>query len=412
MKKLALGALFVGLMAACGGGSDSKTVVTGDDSGVDSGPTVCSPLTQTGCNAGEKCTWIWDQLPPSGQTTPDPIGHIGCTAAGTLALGGNCGARALGGDMCAAGLACSSGECKTICDPNGATAAAACDDNHHCAQYQNFFVSGATTIAGVCDPACDPLTQNLKVGTNVTACGSPMPAAPTIGCYGFEDFSCSGVAPTVDNATALTLTDRVPPAGAYLNACAPGFVGLLYSSNDGSMMGICTGLCAALETDNTVAHKLNTKGDPMALGKFPTDAAPVVGHATCAPASAKGRGSSGSACEFMWPFNVDQAGMLKDTPYVDTLGYCIQLASYTYDSNGDGQNDMPFPDCATLPPRSATTTGDADDAADWGCQKVANSMLTAADGKKVIPSVNPALRDMRPIRTVARAETLSAHTFN
>jgi len=411
MKKLALGALFVGLIAACGGGSDSKKIVLPDGAGGDTGPSICSPLTQTGCNAGEKCTWIWDQLPPSGQTTPAPIGHIGCTAAGTLALGANCGARALGGDTCAAGLACSGSECKTICDPTGATAAAACDADHQCAQYQNFFVNGGTTVAGVCDPACDPNTQELKVGTNKTACGSPMPGAPTLGCYGYEDFSCSGVAPTVANAAALALRDRTAPAGDYLNACAPGYIVRLISMT-GSTTGICNGYCAALEVDNTKVN--NALGDPAALGKFPTDAAPVAGGATCKTDAQKGRGgqvSDKSRCVFMWPYNVDDAGMLKDTPYVDTLGLCMDIAFYQYDSNGDGMPDLAYPDCVTLPPRSAATTGKFDDAADWGCQLVANSMMTKADGKKVI-EVNPVLRDQHFPHRLQLAETLAPHTLD
>lgn len=409
MKKLALGALFVGLIAACGGGSDKQKVVIPDGND-DTGPGLCSPLTQTGCNAGEKCTWIWDQLPPSGQTTPEPIGHIGCTMAGTLALGANCGPRALGGDTCAAGLACSGSECKTICDPTGTEAAAACDADHQCAQYQNFFENGGTTVAGVCDPACDPLTQDVKVGTNKTACGSPMPTAPTLGCYGYEDFSCSGVAPTVANAAALMLRDRQPPAGNYLNACAPGYIVLLISET-GSMTGVCDGYCAALEVDNT-KPAANAIGDAAALGKFPTDAAPVAGGATCKVDAQKGRGGAvadKSRCVFMWPYNVDDAGMLKDTPYVDKLGICMGIKHYQYDANGDGTPETAYPDCATLPPRSAATTGNFDDAADWGCQLVANSMLTKADGKKAI-QVSPALRDQRLV-SLKRVE-LAPHVLN
>ncbi|MBL0215755.1 MAG: hypothetical protein IPQ07_17980 [Myxococcales bacterium] len=39
----------------------------------------CNPLTQTGCNEGEKCNWIYDQLMPT------LVGHIGCEPAGTVA---------------------------------------------------------------------------------------------------------------------------------------------------------------------------------------------------------------------------------------------------------------------------------------------------------------------------------------
>ena len=125
------------------------------------------------------------------------------------------------------------------------------------------------------------------------------------------------------------------------------------------------------------------------------------------PKAAARRAASG--CQFMWPFNVDDAGMLKDTPYNDTLGICIALAHYQYDSNGDGTLDTTLPDCKTLPPRSAATTGKFDDAADWGCQKVANSMMVGADGKKVHPAQPGAPRPALPAPPAARGDPRSAH---
>jgi hypothetical protein len=62
-----------------------------------------------------------------------------------------------------------------------------------------------------------------------------------------------------------------------------------------------------------------------------------------------------------------------------------------YDSNNDMTPDAPYPNCTQLPPRSGTTTGMTDDAADWGCQKRENSMFTST-GKT---SVNPALKNVR-----------------
>src|SRR5207253_4188864 len=44
---------------------------------------TCNVLTQTGCNAGQKCTWIIDQATPS-------VGHIGCAPNGSVATGGAC----------------------------------------------------------------------------------------------------------------------------------------------------------------------------------------------------------------------------------------------------------------------------------------------------------------------------------
>ena len=98
---------------------------------------------------------------------PAPEGGVGGTP---IALGGACTdpvAGPMGYDDCAKGTVCLSGECKAICDVNGGTPA--CAENFACTRYADFFESGGTAVAGVCDPGCDPLTQDLKIGTNKTA---------------------------------------------------------------------------------------------------------------------------------------------------------------------------------------------------------------------------------------------------
>jgi len=312
----------------------------------------------------------------------------------------------MGYDDCAKGTVCLSGECKQICDVNGG--APTCDENHACTRYADFFESGGTAVAGVCDPACDPLTQDLKIGTNKAACGSPMPSMPNKGCYGFDEYSC---APT--GSQSWPLTDRQMPrtnaaGNPYLNGCAPGFIPLFYEMT-GSTKTLCTGLCAALEIDNSAAHMGNAKGDATALGKAPTAAAPVAGGATC-EATARGFEQS-SQCHFIWWYlEDDSTGELPmafdQSPYRDHLGVCMAIAHFQYDSDGDMTPDKPYPNCATdLPPRSAATTGDTDDAADWGCQLRSNSQFTS--GHK---THNPAQNDVR-LPKQAEME-LVRHTLN
>jgi len=368
MNKLALGALFAGLVACGGGGNSTKvTTVVVDGSGPDGVSGACNPLTQTGCNAGEKCNWIYDQLMPT------VVGHIGCEAEGTTAIGGDCGNRAVGPDSCVKGAECVSGECKQICDNQGG--APMCDADHACVQYQNTFVDGTNTVAGVCDPGCDPLTQRLKVG-NAEACGSADPTKPAKGCYGYGEYSCSGTAPTVPVEMAVTLTDRVAPAGDYLNACAPGFMPILISET-GSSTGLCNGLCAALESDQT-KPAANEVGDAAALAKNPTAAAPAAGNAVCT-AGHRGSATDGlETCRFLWIYNVDDAGMINVTPYTDIMGVCFARNKYRYDSNGDGMldaNDAFTPECHTLKPHTNGDTVDYDDAGDFFCQKLANDMF-------------------------------------
>ena len=347
------------------------------DAMVDAASGPCNPLAQTGCNSGERCTWIKDQ------DVPTPIGHIGCVPMGTVAVGAACtvATATTGHDDCIVGSVCVSGTCKQICDLQGGTPT--CGTNFACTQYQGLFDSGGTTVAGVCDVKCDPLTQVAATGSPTAACGSTTPTSPNQGCYGFDEFSCATVL-----ANALTLTDRTIPPQFVTNACAPGFMPLLYADT-GSMTATCNGLCAALETDNTPAHVNNSKGDPAALGKLPTAAAPVAGDATCA--IGKKGSEATSDCRFLWIYLVDINGDVPATflPYADTLGVCFARAHYKYDSNNDGQltaADLTQPDCNTLPPRSAATTGAYDDAADFGCQKIIHSMFTAAP---VGPSAAP-----------------------
>ena len=384
MKKLALGALFVGLVAACSDGGNNNQIMF-PDAGGDAGPGVCNPLTQAGCAAGEKCTWINDQDNP-------PIGHVGCAPDGTLAIGTACTAPPagpMGYDDCAKGSVCLSGECKQICDHQGG--APACDANHSCTRYADFFESGGTAVAGVCDPACDPLTQELKVGANTAACGAAMPAMPNKGCYGYDDYSCAPV-----SMDTLALTDRMSPrtnaaGNPYLNGCAPGFIPFFFEMT-GSTVTKCSGMCSALETDNTKMES-NRLGNAQALGKLPLQPAAVAGDATCGPLK-KGSANT-SRCLFLWPYVIDDAtGELPvnfDMQYKDTMGICMDISKFQYDANNDGTPDTAYPECSTLPPRAPGAMGGPGDAAYWGCQKLENSMF-APTGK---PVLSPAMRDVR-----------------
>jgi hypothetical protein len=367
MRKLALGALFAGL-AACSGGKGQKTIdlpdsnmMMPDGNGNESG--VCNPLTQTGCAPGQKCNWIYEQLEPV------RVGHIGCEPAGTVAIGGSCGDAAIGPDPCVTGAECVNGRCEKICDYDGRYDGAQpmCDEAHVCSSYLNLFVEGTSNVAGVCDPACDPLTQQLMVD-DTEACGSEEPARPRLGCYGGDEFSCSRTAPIRDSDNtpldldlALQLTDRTTPAGRYRNSCAPGFMSISYTET-GSNTFFCTGICAALEVDNTPAHVNNELGDPTAPAKNPTDPAPQAGNATCEVLK---RGSATpETCRFMWPILINdddpEQPTLLVTQWTDKLGLCFPYTLYHYDSDGDGMRDSEYPPCATLPPEEADR---------FGCQK-------------------------------------------
>ena len=436
MKKLAFAALLVGLVACDG---EKKKVIL-----VDAPPEtgVCNPIMQTGCNPGQKCNWIYDQVETPAMPDVMRVGHIGCEdiPASPIATDQQCsdpdGSPPVGSEMCGLGHECVSGYCRKICDQQAAAnATGSCDGDHACVQYQSLFISGSATVAGVCNVLCDPWTQKAKIGAAQDACGSTSQTAPTKGCYGVEKFSCSRVAPfdssnhRLPNAVALTLTDRQPPAGAYSNACAPGYMAVLIAET-GVTTGICDGLCAALESDSTVANNAvaRMKGDPAVLAKYPTAPAPAAGEATC---NVGKRGSeSTSMCRFLWPFRVTQAGELAITDTTDTMGICMGISHYKWDSNASGAIDAgddyqtgaiaPATPCNALPKRRAPnlpsdpgTPGAGDDAMDFQCQKLPPAFKAVGEGKTInVSSLMQGMVLPSVILDDAGSVPMARHQFN
>jgi hypothetical protein len=114
------------------------------DAGVDV-PHPCNVLDQTGCMAGQKCTWIIDAI------TPGPLGHIGCVPDGAVDIGSACTQGApgpMGFDNCKAGEMCWSGICEQVCDPQGG--APQCGASTTCTVHTELF--GQPPAAGTCDP--------------------------------------------------------------------------------------------------------------------------------------------------------------------------------------------------------------------------------------------------------------------
>jgi hypothetical protein len=380
MKMQALGAVFVGVVAACGSGGKVSLI----DASLDA-PTTCNPVAQSGCMTGEKCTWIVDI---DGSMTTNEIGHIGCVAVGSAPIqdGATCtdatAAMNGGADACIAGDLCISQKCKPICDPQviGNAATGACAANYACSVYAGVFQSAGPPVAGVCDPTCDPLTQSLNVGTTgIAACGSSDPTKPSGTCVasgGFRSFHC---APS--GSMAYPNTDRQPPladshGNIYGNGCAPGFIPFYYEDASVSMKTLCSGMCAPLKVDSTIAadplHKNDNKGDATALGKLPADLAPAAGKSTC------GVGVKGSEteedCRFVWfPLAQGDPTMPAATPYNDTLGICFAYQKFLTVTVPGMALKQPEKSCAQLPVTAAPTDP-------WGTAKE-NGCYPLADSK-------------------------------
>ncbi|NVB79177.1 MAG: hypothetical protein HOV81_12320 [Kofleriaceae bacterium] len=410
MKKLALGALLAGLLAACGGDEHPKII----DSNTADTPTTCNVLTQAGCATGEKCTWLLDAL------TPQYVGHVGCAPDGTANIGDECmfGAPgATGVDNCKAGSVCGAyrmgtGVCKAICDQAGGDPA--CDASHVCVTYSKLFSTGESTppAAGVCDLACDPLADNDFDGSadqltgpasarRASTCGS----ADNVGCYGSPSFgtglptgySCTGEINHDKGTTnggygirhrtqCVTGTGCADDDGTrYLNSCNQGYIPLLKESTEVST-AICVAIC---KPANCYMGNCPNNAGQGAAGDGCRITDRVSGNGSWHGLSDDG---GGEHCVFEWFFELDDQGAYLPSPTSNTVGFCYDHTSYKYDKDGNantGTNgrEAGLPACSTVPDGigsgSAPSDPDYFGAAELGCVDTSHvpGLGSAAVGK-------------------------------
>ena len=431
MQKLALGAL-VGFLVACGGNSDTKIHIVdaaGSGSGSDA---TCNPLTQTGCDAGNMCTWIYDLVSADGTNI---LGHVGCAPDGDKAVAASCtrnAAGAQGWDDCAKGGFCrvkrelvgpgGGGVCEAICDNNGG--APTCGSAAACVAYNGIFDVSGTNVAGVCDVKCDPFADNDFLHAGSGAPNRPgTKCQPYEGCYGFPNrvslatptsFSCAREYNTDlhdrDTCTATSgnsLTSSNPltrvACSTASNGCSEGYMPVLIETT-GSMVGVCTAMCKP--ADCYAGHcggsnqlTTNLTGDPASGHRCET--ANIVGATSFVPAT-PGTGSNavnGTGCTYNWTFEIDTQGMYYPSPFSDTLGWCEQHDLYKYDSNQDGMYtdaDESIPKCDLIATQGYGTHMKASD----GTCTAANGCFGAADFgcvSKATAGAPPAFQASHPI---------------
>ncbi len=373
MRKLAFGALFVGLLVACSGGT-KKPIKIVDAPPADGSGAICNPLAQTGCTGTDKCTWIIDM------DDPNFSAHIGCAPDGTNQTGQACTRNPpgpTGYDDCAKGNYCfgpnagGAGTCKLICDIQGGSPM--CPTKFGCVGYQEIFSLPSDTsppAAGVCEPTCDPLNDNNFLGSAGSKTGS---ACGTRGCFGLPPdfstsaptvFTCAGVAnPSRVHRSACTGTQEPGDAASclyqnkyiYPNSCDSGYQPLINDS-EGSMVQDCVAMCAAQD-----CYSGNCPGSAFAGGTSggvshtcydgtpgPKDILVDPASTNYTPPSATGNGEQ---CNYLWNLEFDASGMFVRSATSDSLGLCISRGLYYYDSNGDGMvttttgTDVPWPAC-------------------------------------------------------------------
>lgn len=338
----------VPVLVACSGGADTHVDVI--DSGVPDAfeacprprTSPCNPLTQSGCAAAEKCTWIVNAV------VPQYIGHVGCVPNGVADVGAPCafGPPGCDGyDGCKRGLVCSdyrggAGVCKQICDQQGGQPT--CDSAHTCVTYPRLFFTGETTpaAAGVCDRACDPLADNDFDGSGpATEIGSTCGSDAGVGCYGSPSFGTppkTGWSCMAELHPGASLRHRTqctelngcadPGPTIFVNSCSQGYSPLLRVSARVST-AICVALC---KPKNCYAGNCGTN-DEDRLGEAPhrcTGTDRVGSFETSA---------GGEHCRFLWYYERDDQGSFLRSPSSDTVGVCVDHAKY-------GE-----PPCASLP---------------------------------------------------------------
>ena len=382
MKKLVLG-VFMGLLAACGGGSSAPidTVIVTIDAagGADAAPTACNVNLQTGCPTGDKCTWI------RVQTGTSPLGVIGCAALPTtpVATGGTCtwGASGMttGFDNCAVDNYCSSdasteaamGICTPICSLTGNDLP--CPTGFSCSRFSDTFGNaGDTPVTGLCNSNCDPLTQDDATG--VAACGGGLDSSnnPKKQCVGFPaqtpgtqtQFSCADVLQPPNGAVTnlnghvlvKTGTGATATGEVYINSCGPRALPLLDPSTTDTTDSMCVALCGP--GDSSMGSVTDIRGvAPNNLDR--TDVS-------------LGNIGASDECRFWWFLENDGTGNQASTSsFSNGLGFDWGIANYTFDGSSltpPQSTTQPVPSCATLtltvPGTFDTTISDAEF---WGC---------------------------------------------
>ena len=343
LQKLAFAALAIGL-AACGGGSNNPTNKTDAPAGsnIDAGsgnPSVCDPITQTGCSTGERCTWV--------QQTQS-VGFVGCQPNGTVPAGGACmfGSAFPKTDNCEAGYACPGGTCEALCDPNGSDS---CGSNGTCTSYDAFYqVGNSPAEAGMCSPNCNPVVDNsFGSGADSIPPGSGL-CGSNQGCYGgFSQtdpttFSCAPeLNTTVIHRTTCDMTNGCAPdtTSVYSNGCAQGYAAGYYPTT-GATTVVCLAYCLPQDCYQGTCGSNNL----AQIGTAPHACAHSAIRVD--PSYTLNESSPSNSCTYGWWFEEGSDGVV-DSPFDNNVGICYDHAEYVL-TGGDGSGQA-FPACDTLP---------------------------------------------------------------
>ncbi len=236
MKKFAYAALLIGAlgMVACGGDDDGPDLIFPDanTSMIDSGgnPASCNPVTQMGCDPGDKCAQLVQSADPF-------LAQTACVMNGSVPGGGACVSMEpgpTGYDDCVAGFDCSGGLCTEICSQGPPDTCAVAGTS--CVQFENLFDDVEGDV-GLCSPTCNAVTQDCD--NTAEACY----LQATIGTSTCANIPDSAVGKVQDNPC-------YGPAGGgcYLNGCDKGHGPVLNDVPDNATGSVCAFFCNPVDT--------------------------------------------------------------------------------------------------------------------------------------------------------------------
>lgn len=371
MKTLASAALFLGAfgLAACGG-DDGPSFV---DGGGGDARQVCNPVTQQGCESGEKCASLIESADPV-------LVRTACVPNGTVEVGGACTVGepgANGYDDCEAasgqGNECINGICTEVCSTSPNT----CGTGFVCVLFDGLFDDvGDGGSTGACAPACDPVSQDCAAATdgcyfqfrqNSGVCaGIPMPAADNL-----QDDNCYG--PAGDNTTS----------GCFLNGCGKGHAALVPNDPDAQMPAfLCAFFCSPADNQQGAAPSLQGIQNPPTqfdcnLDAGETREGPSVGQ---------------HECRYLNSFYAD-TGMVSAT-----IGFCVSpVDPIAWGSCADFDLDQCLMDASETNPNppscAGATPGCVDEASINATQRAVLQRVYEAHGIKKPLFFGSAVRD-------------------
>ncbi len=236
MKTLAFAALLAGIsLVACGGDDDDGVEIVDSGPIVDAPPVgaVCDPVTQEGCDDGEKCAQLLVAV------GPPELNRTDCVPAGAVELGEPCelGAPgdATGFDDCVSGSQCVNGVCRPICSSPPDT----CDEGFSCSFFVDLFDDIMTADVGVCTQVCDPIRQDCVIEGE--------------GCYlsVFDDegeATCVGIPEDSVGKQQGDLCNGPDDETCYLNGCDAGFWAVVPTFLVQPMKSPCARFCQPVNT--------------------------------------------------------------------------------------------------------------------------------------------------------------------